>query len=69
MWTESSATIPPIYLNWIFQILQFEIVSLMNWIFFPSLNWIFVGYTGSNNPVQTGKKYQFIKLEISNWRI
>ena len=37
--------------------------------FFPSLNWIFVGYTGSKNPVQTGKKYQFIKLEISNWRI
>ena len=25
---------PPIYLNWIFQILQFEISSLMNWIFF-----------------------------------
>ena len=26
---------PPIYLNWIFPILQFEISSLMNWIFFP----------------------------------
>ena len=37
--------------------------------FFPSLKWIFVGYTGSKNPVQTGKKYQFIKLEISNWKI
>ena len=37
--------------------------------FFPSSNWIFVGYTGSKKPVQTGKKYQFIKLEISNWRI
>ena len=29
---------PPIYLNWIFPILQFEISSLMNWIFFPSWN-------------------------------
>ena len=29
-------------------------------------NWIFVGYTGSKNPVQTRKKIQFIKLEISN---
>ena len=28
----------------------------MNWIFFPSLNWIFADYTGSKNPVQTGKK-------------
>ena len=37
--------------------------------FFPSLNWIFVDYTGSKTPVQTGKKYLFIKLEISNWRI
>ena len=26
---------PPIYLNWIFQILQLEISSLMNWYFFP----------------------------------
>ena len=37
--------------------------------FFPSLNWIFAGYTGSKNPVQTRKKIQFIKIEISNWRI
>ena len=37
--------------------------------FFPSLNWIFAGYTGSKNPVQTGKKIQFIKLEIWNWRM
>ena len=47
---------PPIYLNLIFDILKFEILSLMNWIF--------AGYTGSKNPVQTGKKIQFIKLEI-----
>jgi hypothetical protein len=34
------------------------------------MNWIFAGYTGSKNPVQTKKKkIQFIKLEISNWRI
>ena len=29
---------------------------LINWIFFPSLNWIFAGYRGSKNPVQTRKK-------------
>ena len=44
--------------------IQFEILSLINWIFFLSLNWIFAGYTGSKNPVQTWKKIQFIKLEI-----
>ena len=32
--------------------------------FFPILSWIFAGYTGSKNPVQTRKKIQFIKLEI-----
>ena len=34
--------------------------------FFPSLNWIFAGYSGSKNPVQTGKNIQLIKLKISN---
>ena len=29
--------LPPIYLHLIFPILQFEISSLINWIFFPSL--------------------------------
>ena len=39
----------------IFDILQFEISSLMNWIFFPSLktNWIFL-------PVQTGFFSKFL---------
>ena len=32
---------PPIYLYLIFDILYFEISSSINWIFFPSLNWIF----------------------------
>ena len=55
----------PIYLHLIFYILQLEISSLMNWIFFlDSLNWMFAGYTGSKNPVQTWKLIQFIKLEI-----
>ena len=50
---------------------KFSSLKLSVWWldFFPSLNWTFVGYTGSKNPVQTGKKYQFIKLQISNWRI
>jgi hypothetical protein len=33
------------------------------------MNWIFAGFIGSKNPVQTRRKKQFIKLEISNWRI
>ena len=50
---------PPIYLHLIFDILEFEISSLMNWIF--------AGYTGSKNPVQTRTKIQFIILELSNY--
>ena len=41
-------TYPPIYLHLIFDILQFEISSL--------INWIIAGYTGSKYPVQTWKK-------------
>ena len=33
-----------IYLHSIFEILQFEISSLMKWIFFLSLNWIFLTF-------------------------
>ena len=50
--------IPPIYLHLIFDILKFEISSLINWIFFPNLNWILAGYTAQ--VVKQGK------LEISN---
>ena len=43
-----TAYYPPIYLQ-----LIFEILSLKNWVyefdFFPSLNLIFAGYTGSKN--------------------
>ena len=35
-------------------------------IFFPSLNLIFTACVACKNPVQTWKKIQFIKLEISN---
>ena len=34
--------------------------------FFPSLNSIFAGYTGSKNLVQTWQKFQFIKLDFSS---
>ena len=52
---------PPIYLRLIFDILQFEISSLMDWIF--------AGYTGSKTQVETGGKNQvqqtrIFKLEI-----
>ena len=48
--------IPPIYRHLIFDIIEFEISSLMSWIF--------AGYAGSKNPIQTRKKIQFIKMEI-----
>jgi hypothetical protein len=41
----------PIYLHSIFEILQFEISSLMN-----ISNWNFTGYSSQKNPVQTRKK-------------
>ena len=61
------AASPPIYLNWIFPILQFEILSLMNWIFSQFrngilsslMNWIISLY-------QTGILYQADKSS-SNW--
>ena len=34
--------IPHIYLNWNFPILQFEISSLMNWIYFPLWNQLYI---------------------------
>ena len=52
-------TFRPIYLHFLFDILEFEISIFMNWIFFLSLNWIFAGYTSSKNPVQTRKKNPF----------
>ena len=36
---------------------------------FPNLNWIFTACVVCKNPVQTKRKIQFIKLEISNWRM
>ena len=36
--TWTFTTIPPIYLHWVFPILQFEISSLINWIFSPFWN-------------------------------
>jgi hypothetical protein len=35
----------------------------MNWIFFPSLNWIFAGYTGSKN-----QAHQTCNFKIDNVR-
>ena len=49
------ASIPFIYLHSIFEIHQFEISSLMNWIF--------TACVACKNLVQT-RKIQFIKLEI-----
>jgi len=58
---------PPIYLHLIFARFQFEISSLMNWIFWSISNWNFAGYTGSKYQVQTGEKIKFIKLDVSSW--
>ena len=51
----------PIYLQLIFAILQFEILSLMNWIFLPAV--------ACKTQVWNRLKIHFIKLNISNWRI
>ena len=49
--------IPPIYLHLIFPILQFEISSLMNWIFLPAV--------ACKIQVWNRPKINFIKLDIS----
>ena len=48
---------PSIYLHLISDILEFEI---------SSLNWIFAGYTGSKNPVQTSNKSS---LQTGNFKL
>jgi hypothetical protein len=53
--------IPLIYLHLIFDIIEFEVSSLMNWIC--------AGYTGSKNPVLTRKKnpvYQTGNFKLEN---
>ena len=59
----------PVDLYLIFAIFKFEISSLMNWIYFPSLIWIFLPAAAWETQVQTRKKNQFIELEISNMRM
>ena len=51
----------PIYLHLIFEILQFEISSLLNWIFLPAVV--------CKIQVCNRLKIKFTKLDISNWRI
>ena len=60
---------PPIYLHMIFEKLQFEISSLMNWIFSLFQTWILQATAGRKLKFKLGKKIQFIKLYISNKRI
>ena len=63
-------TNPSIYLHLIFAILQFEICIQFDELDFLSIwNLNFTGYNRQKNLVQTRKKVQFIKLDISNWRI
>ena len=52
---------PPIYLHLIFAILQFKISSKMNWIFVLAV--------ACKIQVWNRLKIQFIKLDISDWRI
>ena len=58
---------PPIYLHLIFAFqFEFEFDELD---FFPSLNWIFLPAVACKIQVWNRLKIQFIKLDISNWRI
>ena len=56
----------PIYLHLIFGIFQLEISSLD---FISSLNWIFLPTVVCKIQVWNRQKIQFIKLDISKWRI
>ena len=47
---------PPIYLNLIFTILQFEISSLINWIFSLFQTWILQAIAGRKIQFKLGKK-------------
>ena len=67
MFEHCSEPISPIYLHLIFAILQFELFSLTDMIFSLFQTWIL--QVAAKNPVQTRKNIQFIKLEISNWRM
>ena len=48
--------LPPIYLHLIFAILQFEISSLMNWIFSLFQTWILQATAGRKIQFKLGKK-------------
>ena len=57
---------PPVDLHWFF---HFKLFSLRIWKFHFGSNLIFVCYTGSKNPVWTGKKFQLVlkSIFISVW--
>ena len=59
----------PIYLHPIFAILQFEISSLINWIFSLFQTGILQAAESRKIQFKLGKKIKLIKFDISNWRI
>ena len=61
-----STYLPIIYLRLIVAILKIEISSLMNWIFFPILNWNFLPTVVCKTQVWNKPKEKFIKFEFSN---
>ena len=60
---------PLIYLYLIFAILEFEISSLMNWIFFVYFKLECLRLQQAEKLSSNQEKIQFIKLDISNLRI
>ena len=58
----------PIYLHPIFAILQFEISSLINWIFSLFQTGILQAAESRKIQFKLGKKIKLIKFDISNWR-
>ena len=59
-------TYPPIYLHLIFDILQFEISSLMNWIIFLVWTGLLQATQAVNIQFKLGKIIRYVKLEISS---
>ena len=59
----------PIYLHPIFAILQFEISSLIKWIFSLFPTGILQAAESRKIQFKLGKKIKLINFDISNWRI
>ena len=69
LWGSGIAGSPTINLHLIFEIFQFEISSLMNWIYFPSLIWIFLPAVACKIQVWNKLKTSLSNLILQTWAL